>query len=177
MRNSHPGPRRPESQTVTSWTVRTASAVEDQFLVVAAILLIRGQDEGVMIAEERSSQCQMLLVGGHLTLIDQLSNAVHDFRGHPEQLEKLRLDPSLIASAIEEVLRYDTPMSFVHRVAAVDLDLGSAWIRGGERILLCVAAANRDPEVFPDPTPSTSNGPGTATWPSSRARTPARAEG
>jgi pimeloyl-[acyl-carrier protein] synthase len=114
-------------------------------------LLIRGEHEGLMTAEELSAQCQMLLVGGHLTLIDQLSNAVHAFLKHPDQLEKLRQNPSLIASAVEEVLRYDPPLSFIHRVAAADLELGSATILRGERVLLALAAANRDPEVFANP--------------------------
>jgi cytochrome P450 PksS len=114
-------------------------------------LLIRGEEEGRMTSEELSSQCQMLLVGGHLTLIDQLCNAVHALLIHPAQLEKLRTNPSLIGSAIEEVLRYDPPVSFVHRVAAEDLELGGVEIRKGDRVLLCLAAANRDAEAFADP--------------------------
>jgi cytochrome P450 len=114
-------------------------------------LLIRGEEEGRMTPEELSSQCQMLLVGGHLTLIDQLCNAVHAFLVHPEQLRRLRLDTSLIGSAIEEVLRYDPPVTLVHRVAAMDFELGGAPIRTGDRVLLCLAAANRDPEAFADP--------------------------
>jgi cytochrome P450 len=113
-------------------------------------LLIRGEEEGRMTPEELSSQCQMLLVGGHLTLIDQLCNAVHAFLTHPEQLRRLRLDPSLIGSAIEEILRYDPPVTSVHRVAATDFELGGAPIRKGDRVLLCLAAANRDPEAFAD---------------------------
>jgi cytochrome P450 len=114
-------------------------------------VLIRGEGEGLMTSEELSSQCQMLLVGGHLTLIDQLCNAVHAFLIHPAQLRRLRLDPSLVGSAIEEVLRYDPPLSFVHRVAATDFQLGGAPIRKGDRVLLCLAAANRDPQAFADP--------------------------
>jgi cytochrome P450 len=114
-------------------------------------LLIRGEEEGRMTAEELSAQCQMLLVGGHLTLIDQLSNASYAFLTHPEQLGKLRRDPALIGPALEEVLRYDSPLTFVHRVAAADLELGGERISKGERVLLALAAANRDPEVFPDP--------------------------
>jgi cytochrome P450 len=114
-------------------------------------LLIRGEEDGRMTSEELSSQCQMLLVGGHLTLIDQLCNAVHAFLIHPGQLRRLRLDPSLIGSAIEEVLRHDPPLTFVHRVAAADFELGGAAIRKGDRVLLCLAAANRDPEAFADP--------------------------
>jgi cytochrome P450 PksS len=114
-------------------------------------LLIRGEKEGRMTAEELSAQCQMLLVGGHLTLIDQLSNAVHAFLRHPEQLRKLRLEPGLIGPALEEVLRYDPPLTFIHRVAAADLGIGGARVSRGERVLLALAAANRDPEAFTDP--------------------------
>src|SRR5262249_25914707 len=101
-------------------------------------LLIRGEEEGRMTPEELSSQCQMLLVGGHLTLIDQLCNAVHALLIHPGQLERLRSDPSLIGSAIEEALRYDPPVSFVHRVAAEDLELDGVGIRNADRLLLCL---------------------------------------
>jgi cytochrome P450 PksS len=114
-------------------------------------LLIRGEEEGRMTAEELSAQCQMLLVGGHLTLIDQLANASSALLTHPEQLRKLRQDPALIGPALEEVLRYDPPLTFVHRVAAADQELGGTQISKGERVLLALAAANRDPEVFPDP--------------------------
>jgi cytochrome P450 len=104
-----------------------------------------------MTAAELSAQCQMLLIGGHLTLIDQLCNAVHALLVHSGQLERLRSDPALIGSAIEEALRYDPSVSFVHRVAAADLELGGVAIREGDRVLLCLAAANRDPEAFADP--------------------------
>ena len=114
-------------------------------------LLMQGEVEGRMTAEELSSQCQMLLVDGHLTLIDQLSNAVHAFLGHPDQLRRVRRDPSLIRPAIEEVLRFDPPVTLVHRVAAAGFELGGTAIAKGERILLCLAAANRDPAVFPEP--------------------------
>jgi cytochrome P450 PksS len=114
-------------------------------------LLIRGEEEGRMTAEELSAQCQMLLVGGHFTLIDQLASATYAFLTHPEQLRKLRHEPALLGPALEEVLRYDPPLTFVHRVAAADLKLRGARISKGERVLLALAAANRDPEVFPDP--------------------------
>jgi cytochrome P450 PksS len=93
----------------------------------------------------------MLLVGGHLTRIAQLANAVNALLGHPEQVQKLRSDPSLIGSAVDEVLRYDPPVTFVHRIAAIDLELGGVPIGRGQRILLCLEAADRDPAEFPDP--------------------------
>ena len=114
-------------------------------------LLLRVREEMRMTAEDVSGQCQMLLVGGHLTMIDQLSNAVHDLLRHPEQLRSFRDDPSRVGGAIEEVLRHDPPVSFVHRVAAEGLEIGGKRVRAGDRVLLGLAAANRDPEVFPDP--------------------------
>jgi cytochrome P450 len=140
-------------------------------------LLIRGEEEGRMTPEELSSQCQMLLVGGHLTLIDQLCNAVHALLTYPGQLRRLRHDTSLISSAIEEALRYDPPVTFVHRVAATELELGGVPIHKGDRILLCLAAANRDPRRSPTQMSSTSGGPATGTCLSGPGPTPAPAAG
>jgi cytochrome P450 len=140
-------------------------------------LLIRGEEDGRMTAEELSAQCQMLLVGGHLTLIDQLANAAHALLTHREQLRKLRHDPALVGPALEEVLRYDPPLTFVHRVAAADLELGGAWIAKGERVLLALAAANRDPEMFPNPDAFDSGRAGVRHLSFGSGPTPARAVG
>jgi cytochrome P450 len=70
---------------------------------------------------------------------------------HPEQLRALQVEPSLIGSAVEEVLRHDPSVAFMNRVAAADLKLGGRVIREGQVVLLGIAAANRDPEVFTDP--------------------------
>jgi cytochrome P450 PksS len=114
-------------------------------------LLIAGQDEGRLSAEEVTAQCQLILIAGHVTTIHQLCNAVHAFLEHPEQLQRLRSDPSLINSAVEEVLRYDPPAPFVRRVATADMEIGGKAIREGELVFLAVAAANHDPEVFANP--------------------------
>ena len=114
-------------------------------------LLIAGQDEGRLSAEEVTAQCQLILNAGHVTTIHQLCNAVHAFLKHPEQLRRLRSDPSLINSAVEEVLRYDPAAPFVRRLAAADMEIGGQTIREGALVYLAVAAANHDPEVFANP--------------------------
>jgi cytochrome P450 PksS len=114
-------------------------------------LLVAGHDEGRLSASEVAAQCQLLFGAGHQTLIDLVSNAVHALLSHPEQLQALQADPSLIGPAVEEVLRYDPSVAFQHKVASADLEVGGQPIRQGQAVLLGIAAANRDPEVFADP--------------------------
>jgi cytochrome P450 PksS len=114
-------------------------------------VLAAGHEEGPLSAAEVSAQCQLLFSAGHQTLIDQLCNGVYALLSHPEQLRGLQDEPSQIGSAVEEVLRYDPSVSFMHRVAAADLEVGGQVIRQDQLVLLGIAAANRDPEVFADP--------------------------
>jgi cytochrome P450 PksS len=114
-------------------------------------VLAAGHEEGRLSGAEVAAQCQLLFSAGHQTLIDQLCNGVHALLSHPEELRLLQAEPSLIGPAVEEVLRQDPSVAFMNRVAAADLELGGKVIREGEVVLLGIAAANRDPEVFPDP--------------------------
>jgi cytochrome P450 len=116
-----------------------------------ASLLLAGQDEGRVTAEEVCSQCILILIAGHTTTIDQLANLVFALLAHPDQLDRVRREPGLIASAVEEGLRYDTSVPFVHRVVGEDLDLHGRRLRRGDGVLLGLAAANRDPAAFADP--------------------------
>ncbi|HEY3636560.1 MAG TPA: cytochrome P450 [Rhizomicrobium sp.] len=92
-----------------------------------------------------------LLVGGNLTTSDLIGNAIYHFLKHPEELAKLRADPSLINSAIEEVLRYESPVDVTGRIASRDMDIGGVRIRQTQAMTLSLRGANRDPDVFPDP--------------------------
>jgi cytochrome P450 PksS len=114
-------------------------------------LLLAGQAEGRLSAEEVCSQCILFLVAGHVTTIDQMTNAVHAFLRHPDLVGRLRDDPSLLGSAVEEVLRYDPAVPFIHRIAAADVEIGGKRIRKSQVVYLGIAAANRDPAAFPDP--------------------------
>jgi cytochrome P450 PksS len=114
-------------------------------------LLIAGREEGQLTAAEVSAQCQLLFSAGHQTLIDQLCNAIHALLTHPDQWRSLQTDRSLIGPGVEEALRYDPSVAFMNRVAAADVKVSGRVIRKGELVLLGIAAANHDPEVFPDP--------------------------
>jgi cytochrome P450 len=92
-----------------------------------------------------------LLTAGHETTTNLIGNGVLALLRHPDQLEKLRADPSLMPGAIEEFLRYDSPVQFTHRVAKEDVAVGDRVIRRGQFVYLMLGAANRDPARYPDP--------------------------
>jgi cytochrome P450 PksS len=114
-------------------------------------LFLQGQADGRMTPEEVSSQCILLLIGGHITTVDQLGNTALALLKHPEQMGRLRDDPDLVRSAIEEGLRYDGTAQLTQRVAREDLVVRGKAIRKGEMLQLALGAANRDPEVFVEP--------------------------
>ena len=101
--------------------------------------------------EELSVNLQGLLVGGNLTTTDLIGNGVRAFLTHPDELAKLRADPKLIAAAIEEVLRWDPPITMTGRVASHAMELGGETIEPKEALISVLRAANRDPSVFEDP--------------------------
>jgi cytochrome P450 len=70
---------------------------------------------------------------------------------HPDQLELLRSDPSLMPTAIDELIRYASPVWHFRRTAVADTELRGVPIKAGERVVVWFAAANRDPDAFPDP--------------------------
>jgi cytochrome P450 PksS len=104
-----------------------------------------------MSEEELAVTGQLLLTAGHLTTTDQLSNGVYALLTNPDQLQLLRDDPTLLPSAVEEIMRYSPAVPFFHRIAAQDIQLRGQTIRKGDVIFLGMAAANRDPDAFADP--------------------------
>ena len=114
-------------------------------------LLLQGQAEGRLTAEEVTSQCILLLNAGHLTTMDQFGNTVLALLKHPGQWRRLRDDPALVRSAVEEGLRYDGAVLLLQRIAREDLTLRGQTIRQGELLYLSLGAANRDPEMFSEP--------------------------
>ncbi len=114
--------------------------------------LVAAEEQGdTLTAGELLSTCVTLLVAGHGTTTNLIGNSLLALLRHPEQLRALRDDPALIGVAVEEFLRYDTPLQRNRRVAATDIEFGGKQIKQGELILQILGAANRDPEQFPDP--------------------------
>jgi cytochrome P450 len=93
----------------------------------------------------------LILAGGLLTTTDAIGNALIHLQEHPEDRTRLIAEPDLIPIAIEEFLRYEAPVMGLARTATRDVELGGQAISKGEKVLLLWAAANRDPDEFPEP--------------------------
>jgi cytochrome P450 len=101
--------------------------------------------------DEVIANCVITLVGGQETTTNLIGNGVLALLRHPDQLEKLRANPALVPTAVEELLRYESPTQYTARLAAEDLVLGGKPIRKRQAVFAVLGAANRDPERFPDP--------------------------
>lgn len=93
---------------------------------------------------------QLLVIAGNETTRNLLTGAILHLSRHPGQWQLLRDQPNLLPGAIEEVLRYHSPVMQFRRTAVQDFELGGAQIRAGDKIVLCYSSANRDEEVFAD---------------------------
>jgi pimeloyl-[acyl-carrier protein] synthase len=94
---------------------------------------------------------RLLLVAGNETTTNLIGNGLLALLRYPEQLHILRSDPSLIAGAVDELLRYDAPVQVVGRTATQDMEIGGRSIRKGQGVVLLLGSANRDPEMFDHP--------------------------
>ena len=92
-----------------------------------------------------------LLVGGNITTTDLIGNAIYHLLKNPDQLAKLKAEPSLINSTVEEVLRFEGPVDATARIASRDLELGGCPVKQAQSMTLWLRSANHDPEVFPEP--------------------------
>ena len=114
--------------------------------------LIAAEDRGDALTEEELlANCVLLLAAGHGTTTHLIGNGLLALLRNPDQLRKLRDDPSSIAAAVTELLRYDSPVQATGRVAAQELPIGARRVGVGEGVILVLGAANRDPEQFADP--------------------------
>jgi cytochrome P450 len=115
-------------------------------------LLLQIADSDSRISDdELHSQCVMLLFGGHETTRHWIGNAVHTLLGHPEALAALQADPALIRGAMEEVLRFESPVKFLSRVITADIEMEGRTAPKGHTLMFGLAAAHRDPAQFSNP--------------------------
>jgi pimeloyl-[acyl-carrier protein] synthase len=114
--------------------------------------LVDAEDEGdVLTSAELVSTCVLLLVAGHETTSGLIGNGTLALLRHRDQLRRLHDDPSLIRGAIEELLRYDSPVQLSGRLALEDMEIDGRRIAPGEEVVMLLGSANRDPEQFDDP--------------------------
>ena len=115
-------------------------------------LLVQVEDAGERLSEDELIANIILLFGaGHETTVNLIGNGLLALHRNPDQLARLKADPSLIPNAVEELLRFDSSVQMTTRTALVDLELGGTKIKEGEAVLCLLGAANRDPEVYEDP--------------------------
>jgi hypothetical protein len=118
--------------------------------MMSALLAV--EEDGKKLSEEEIvTMCGLLLAAGNVTTTDLIGNGVYALLTHPEELRKLRDDPSLIKNAVEEMLRYETPVVQTGRVLMSDGAIGGCPVHARESVMTSLAAANRDPATYPEP--------------------------
>ncbi|OAH16464.1 cytochrome P450 [Streptomyces jeddahensis] len=114
--------------------------------------LIAAYDEGDRLTEqEMISTCVLLLNAGHEATVNATVNGWWALFRHPDQLAALRADRSLLSTAVEELLRYDTPLQLFERWVLDDIEIGGTTIPRGSEIAMLFGSANRDPDAFSHP--------------------------
>jgi len=113
--------------------------------------LVASSDEGELTPDELFWFALMLLVAGNETTTNLLGTMMLAFAERPDQYARVREDPELVPSAVEEALRHGSPIQGLYRTAAKDHPVGDATIPTGGRVLLLFGAANRDPRHYADP--------------------------
>src|SRR5262252_8078435 len=115
-------------------------------------LLIAAEEQGDRLTEgELLITCLLLFVAGHETTVNLIGNGLLALLNHPDELAKLRADPTLLPSAVEELLRYDSPVQRTGRITNTDVELDGRKIAKGSLVLTAIGAAHRDPAHFHDP--------------------------
>jgi cytochrome P450 len=106
---------------------------------------------GGLTREELAATAVLLLVAGHETTVNLITNGVLTLLRHPDQLERLRHQPDLLPNAVEELLRYEPPVHLRQRTPLAHVDVAGTTIPKGAPLVLVLASANRDPKRFRDP--------------------------
>ena len=114
-------------------------------------LLLAAEEAGSITENDVLATCVLLVFGGHETTMNLIANGTYAFMKHPEQWEKLHQNPELVKKAVEELLRYDGSVKSTVRWAKNDTMVGGKLIKAGDRLLVSLSGANRDPEQFAAP--------------------------
>ncbi len=124
------------------------AAPEDDILSA----LVQAEDEGERLNErETLNMLRLLLIAGNETTTNLIGNGMLALLRNPDQLRRLREDPGLIPSAVEELLRFDSPVQATFRRALADCEVNGFALRKRDNLVVLVGSANRDPDAFADP--------------------------
>lgn len=114
--------------------------------------LLEAEESGDALTHgELLAMLLLLLVAGHETTVNLIGNGLLALLRNRDQLERLRTEEGIGRQAVEELLRYDSPVQMTGRIAKADVEIGGKQIRAGQGVTTILASANRDPEVFADP--------------------------
>ncbi len=129
--------------------VRERRANPDDSILSA---LIAAEDEGDRLSSgEVVSTALLLLIAGFETTVNLIGNGAVALLRDPDSWNRLREDPALVPAAIDEMLRYDSPVQLTYRIATEDVEVGGSVIAKGQAVLVSIGGANRDPSVFEQP--------------------------
>lgn len=129
--------------------VRERRANPDDSILSA---LIAAEEEGDRLSSgEVVSTALLLLIAGFETTVNLIGNGTVALLGDPDSWDRLRQDPALVSAAIEEMLRYDSPVQLTARIATEDVEVGGSVIAAGRPVIVFIGGANRDPGVFEQP--------------------------
>ncbi|HEU4356663.1 MAG TPA: cytochrome P450 [Actinomycetota bacterium] len=129
--------------------MRDDRLTEPQDDVINALTV--AQSEGVLSEHEFHNYFSLLMIAGNETTRHTISHGLQALVEHPEEMDRLRRDPSILPSAVEEILRWATPVMHFRRTATRDTELRGQRIRAGDKVVTWYISANRDEAVFPDP--------------------------
>ena len=111
--------------------------------------MIEAEEDGEQLTDaELLENVMLLFLAGHETTVNLIGNGTNALLDHPDELRRLIADPSLDANAVEELLRFDSPVQFSRRIALEPLEVAGTDIAPNELVMTCLGAANRDPRKF-----------------------------
>jgi cytochrome P450 len=114
--------------------------------------LIAAEEQGDKLTQDEViAMCLLLFIAGHETTVNLIGNGTLALLRHPDQLGKLRAEPGLIGNAVEELLRYDSPVQRTARITNTEAEVAGQPMPKGTMVITALGAANRDPAQFPDP--------------------------
>ncbi len=120
--------------------------------LLSDLLRTRAEDGDRLSARELRAMAFILLVAGHETTVDLITNGVHTLLTHPDQLAALRVDMTLLDGAVEEMLRFEGPVeTATYRYAAEPLEIAGTAFAAGDPVIIGLDAADRDAARYPDP--------------------------
>jgi pimeloyl-[acyl-carrier protein] synthase len=118
---------------------------------IISVLLSGAQGDDDLQERDLAAICTLLFITGEETTVNLIGNGMLTLQRHPDAWGRLRDEPGLAASAVEELLRFESPVQLTTRVAHEDLELAGRQIRAGDKMVVGLGAANRDPDVFEEP--------------------------